>query len=80
MAFITDIGVTWQMTLEGRGGGESNMGTKNFSLRSSQVKKEGHVDFLLFFLSIHHLNNGFEETSMFYLTLLISVVKTSILR
>jgi len=56
------------------------MGTKNFSLRSSQVKKEGHVDFLLFFLSIHHLNNGFEETSMFYLTLLISVVKTSILR
>ena len=73
MAFVTDIGVTLKMTLEEEGGGGSNMGTKNFNLRRSQVKKQGHVDFLLFFLSIHHLNNGLENISIFYLTLLISV-------
>jgi hypothetical protein len=65
------------------GGGEglkSSMGTKNFNLGRSQVKKQGNIDLCLLFLSIHHLNSRFDNVSIFYLILLNSVVKASILR
>jgi hypothetical protein len=65
------------------GGGErvkSSMGTKNFNLGRSQVKKQGNIDLFLFFLPVHHLNSRFDNVSIFYLALLNSVVKISILR